>query len=76
MFRDSEDGITHKEIECLGEDNPNYFHRLEALKLATEIALKINHFENQYSSVEDLLKDVGLLHEIADHNLKYILGKK
>jgi hypothetical protein len=51
--------------------------RLEALKIATEIALKINHFEHQYvDGMPGLLKDIDLLHEIADHNLKYIMGEK
>ena len=51
--------------------------RLEALKIAASIALGINHFERRYDNgMPGLLKDIDLLHEIADHNLKYIMGEK
>ena len=54
--------------------------RIEALKIATEMALKINHFEPNYSThsdpLEALLKDVDIVHKIADRNLKYIMGEK
>lgn len=54
--------------------------RVEALKIATDMALKINHFEPNYSThsdpLEALLKDVDIVHKIADRNLKYIMGEK
>ena len=51
-------------------------YRTEALKIAAETATKINHFEHQYSSKEELFADIDLMHEIADYNLKYIMGGK
>lgn len=50
--------------------------RLESLKIAADIGLKINHFENQYESMEELFRDIDIIHAIADYNLKYIKGDK
>jgi len=54
--------------------------RIEALKIATEMALKINHFEPDYSikkdPIEAVLNDVDIVHKIADRNLKYIMGEQ
>jgi|SRR5271154_2929244 len=50
--------------------------RLEALKLAVEMVRNINHFEPKYDGVNELLKDVDVVHEIAESNFKYIIGEK
>jgi hypothetical protein len=46
--------------------------RLEALKIAGQIC----HFEKEYDSTAALFKDIDMLHEVADYNLKYIMGDK
>lgn len=57
------------------KDIKNY--RMEALKLATDIAFKIDHFKHRYEGgLEELIKDLNLVYEIADSNLQYIMGEK
>jgi hypothetical protein len=52
-------------------------YRLEALKLAMEMALKIDFFQDEYLSGKDgLLKDIDILHEIAAQHVKFLLGNK
>lgn len=62
-------------VKCDSDDYTNHF-RLEALKLSIDMALKIELFQDKYESKEELFKDIDLVHEISDHNLKYLLGKK
>jgi hypothetical protein len=50
--------------------------RVKALEMANEIAIKINHFQTHYPSLEMFFDDMELIYKIADLNLKYILGEK
>lgn len=52
------------------------YMRLEALKLATETALKINHFEHAYKDIDSMLEDIDIVHMIAERNFKYLMGEK
>lgn len=52
------------------------YMRLEALKLALELAYKIEHFDRKYKDKEELFGHLAQIYEIADSNFAYIIGEK
>lgn len=50
--------------------------RLEALKIAKDIALNLGHFKDVYESKEEFFEELDHMYEISDKNLKYLLGEK
>lgn len=50
--------------------------RLEALKIAKDIALNLGHFKDTYESKEEFFEELDHMYEISDKTLKYILGEK
>jgi len=49
--------------------------RLEALKLALQIALECKHFSMSYKNSDMFFEQLESVYKIADRNLKYILGE-
>lgn len=59
------------------EDGFLVTYRLEALKLAMEMAIKINFFQDKYESGKNgLLQDIDVIHEVAAYHVKFLLGEK
>lgn len=50
--------------------------RLEALKIALEIAFKTCHFDHEYKSKDKFFDHLEQVYEIAGGNLKFLRGEK
>ena len=50
--------------------------RLEALKIALEIAFKTCHFDHEYKSRDRFFDHLEQVYEIAERNLKFLHGEK
>lgn len=74
-FAEQDKKIKHISPLCGYPDDTMRNLRLEALKIASDTAVKIGHFQSNYSSTKGLFEDLDLVHEIANHHLKYILVK-
>jgi len=60
----------------VSSDDIKTFIRLEALKLAYDIAYKVNNFSRSYDPGSAKFKrDIEDTFKLADINLSYILGK-